>query len=214
MRRSQTEGPERAVGPPRLFAAVPLPESLREGLFSASEELGHVFAAGLFRRVPLENLHLTLRFFGPEKGPVDRERIAALLRECLETPRFEPPILRLSHFSAFSSLRRARVVWAGFSEEGVREGGSGRLGSLQEAVEGIARELGLPPEGRRFTPHVTIGRLRSPTAISEGALAALSHSCPAAVSTLTVRACALFASYLRPGGARYRRLDSFPLSGR
>ena len=213
MRGSQPERPGR-VGPPRLFAAVPLPASLRAGLFSASEELGHLFAAGLFRRVPLENLHLTLRFFGPEKGPVDSERIAALLRERLETEPFEPPTLRLSHFSAFPSLRRARVVWAGFAEEPVREGGMGRLGSLQEAVEGVARELGLHPEGRRFTPHVTIGRFRSPIGISEGALAGLSPLSPAAVSTLTVCEFALFASYLRPGGALYRRLDSFPLSGR
>ena len=201
------------LGPPRLFAALPLPESLREQLFFASGEFGRSFAEGVFRRVPPQNLHLTLRFFGPETGGLDRERLATRLRERLDAGRFGPPTLRLSHFSAFSSPRRARVVWAGFSEEGIREGGAGRLGLLQEAVEGVARDLGLHPETRRFTPHATMGRFRSPTGIPQSALAALDSAALAAAPPFAVREFALFASTLGPGGARYRRLDSFPLSG-
>lgn len=198
----------------RLFAALPLPERLRRELFGASGAIAGSLPPAVFRRVPPENLHLTLRFFGPERGPVDRGRITALLRERLRACCPGPLTLKASGVSAFGSLRRARIVWVGFVEEGVPEGEPERLLRLQREVEAVARELGLPPETRPFVPHVTLGRLRAPSRLSAGDLRAAVPGTPdtAWSSAFTVREFGLFASSLGPGGAVYERLGSFPLA--
>lgn len=205
-----------AGGRPRLFAALPLPKPLRSALFAASGEIARELPAGRFRRVPVENLHLTLRFFGPERGRVERDRIAALLRERLQVRPPGPPVLRAEQVSAFGSLRRARVVWVGLSEVGIGDGEPGRLASLQREVESVARAIGLDPERRPFVPHVTIGRLRSPARLPPQATSALPAPSPGSAwcSAFTARECVLFASFLTPGGATYRQLASVSLDGR
>ena len=217
MRGSAPPSGEGAVAPgrPRLFVALPLPKPLRTELFAASGVIARELPAGRFRRVPPDNLHLTLRFFGPERGLVERKRIAALLRDRLEASSAEPPVLRAERVSAFGSLRRARVVWVGLSETGSGGGESARLVHLQRAAEAVAREIGLDPGSGPFVPHVTIGRLRVPARIPARALAALPAASPGTAwsSPFTVRACILLASVLTPGGARYRQLASFPLDG-
>ena len=202
--------------PPRLFVALPLPDRLRKELFAASGAIAGLLPTSLFRRVPLQNLHLTLRFFGAETGSLDRERIAALLRERLGACRPGPLTLKASEVSAFASLRRARVVWVGLSEEGIEKGESGRLLSLQQEVEAVARNIGLAPENRPFVPHVTLGRLRSPSRLPVQGLAAAGPSASGSAwsSAFTVREIGLFASFLTPGGAVYERLGRFPLEAR
>lgn len=206
---------EPSVGPPRLFVALPLPKPLRTELFAASSAIARELPAGRFRRVPADNLHLTLRFFGPEGGRVERERLAALLRQRLEIRPPGPPVLRTGRVSAFGSLRRARVVWVGLSETGIGDGEAGCLLSLQREVESVARDLGLDPERRPFLPHVTIGRLRSPTRLPPQALSGLPTGSPPSAwsSAFTVRECVLFASFPNPSGAVYRRLESLSLAG-
>lgn len=202
-----------AAPPPRLFAALPLPESLRREFFAASERIARLLPPAVFRRVPPENLHLTLRFFGPERGPVDRGRIAALLRERRESGASGSLILKASEVSAFGSIRRARIVWAGLEEVGTGENEPGSLSLLQRQVEMVSREIGLPPETRPFIPHVTLGRLRTPSRLSGQDLAAVRPTAPDAAwsSAFSVREFVLLGSFLFPDGAVYECLDRFPL---
>ena len=203
------------MAPPRLFAALPLPESLRREFFAASGAIGRLLPASVFRRVPSENLHLTLRFFGPERGPVDRGRLAAMLRERLAGHSPGPLTLRASGVSAFGSLRRARIVWVGLEEVGAPEQGPRSLPSLQRQVESVARDIGLTPETRPFVPHVTVGRLRVPSSLSAEDLSAARPPAPDAAwgASFTVREFGLFRSLLLPGGAVYECLDRFALDG-
>ena len=218
MRKTQDVPPKRGVAAqaPRLFAALPLPESLRRELFGASGAIARLLPSSVFRRVPPDNLHLTLRFFGPERGLVDRGSIAALLGERLEARCPEPLVLKAAEVSAFGSLRRARIVWVRLVEDGVPEGEPGRLLSLQREVEAVARDIGLPPETRPFVPHVTLGRLRVTSRLSVEGLSAIRPPAPDAAwsSAFTVREFGLFASFLSPRGAVYECLDRFPLAGR
>lgn len=204
-----------AAQPPRLFAALPLPASLRREFFAASGAIGGRLPASVFRRVPPENLHLTLRFFGPERGPVERRRIAALLRERLENRAPGALTLKASGISAFGSLRRARVLWVGLEPAETPENGPGALLFLQRQVESVARDIGLAPETRPFVPHVTLGRLRVPSRLSDEDLGAARPPAPGAAwgAPFTVREFGLFASRLRPDGAVHECVDRFSLVG-
>lgn len=107
---------------------------------------------------PQRNLHLTLRFLGEISEPQ--------LQQVLQLPTAElSPLgfrLRAAGLGAFPTLRSARVLWAGVEGETAEH--RQQLNELQAMTERWAREIGLTPEGRRYTPHITLGRVRNPSA--------------------------------------------------
>lgn len=130
----------------RLFVAINFPETLRQGLWSATELL----RAGALpvRWVKPEGMHLTLKFLG-EVGDDQQEQLAAALRRVAESCR--AVTVTVGEFGAFPDSRRPRVLWAGISPEPGLE-------LLQHQVEQEFGPLGFPPEGRPFRPHLTLGR--------------------------------------------------------
>lgn len=126
---------------PRLFSAVEIPRSVVERLV--------MFRSGLSgaRWIDPENYHLTLRFIGDVDGATARDFMHALGK--IEMPPFE---LRLNGLDSFGG-KKPRTLFAGLAP-------SESLQILQAATERAAREVGLPPEGRNFKPHVTLARLR------------------------------------------------------
>ena len=98
--------------------------------------------------MPRENWHLTMRFLGstdPSSVPWVRERLAQVAEA-------SPPCdTRVRGLGGFPSQRRAHVLWAGIDDD------QGRLVSLATAIRETLG-LGSAPEGRPFTPHVTVGR--------------------------------------------------------
>jgi len=174
----------------RLFAGVTLPGSLRDHL--------SFMAAGLpdARWVARENLHLTLRFIGEVDEPVVDD-----IDLSLSTLTFDPFSLTLAGMDCFHSRNKVRAVWAGVEP-------SEALSALQEKVEGLMIRAGLPPEGRKFTPHVTLARLKQvpltavlPYLESHAGF----RSPPFGVSQVT-----LFRSHLGHGGAVYEALATYP----
>ena len=96
------------------------------------------------------NLHLTLRFLG---DAVERNLLLPLdeaLRDI--TGQTAPFILHARGTGAFPNLDRPRTVWIGLVSE--------QLIQLARQVESAAVQAGFVPEGRPYTPHLTIGRVR------------------------------------------------------
>lgn len=127
---------------PRLFTALEIP---RDAALSLSLLRGGLPGA---RWIDVENYHLTLRFFGDIEGHVADEVANALDR--VRRPAFS---LALSGVGAFGS-KKPHAVWAGVSA-------SPDLAALQAEIERICQRLGLPPDPRKFSPHVTLARLRN-----------------------------------------------------
>ncbi|MDW8315079.1 MAG: RNA 2',3'-cyclic phosphodiesterase [Rhodovarius sp.] len=124
----------------RLFVALPLPDALRHELAALASGIPGA------RWVPEENYHLTLRFI----GEVGHDR-AHDVDEALASVRAKPFDLTLSGVGIFERQGRVASLWVGAERS---EG----LTRLQAKVEGALCRIGLPPERRRFAPHVTLAR--------------------------------------------------------
>ena len=103
-----------------------------------------------FKFVEPENIHLTLKFLG-EIEPSLVEQVTRVV----EGISFQPFTAKIEHVGVFPNLRRPRVVWAGITE------GSSQLEEIWSEIDGKLSVLGFEREMRRFSPHITIGRVRS-----------------------------------------------------
>lgn len=127
---------------PRLFTALELPELVRSQL---SLVRGHLAGA---KWVEMEDLHLTIRFYGDIDNLVADDLVSALARVD-----FDPFELHVTGLGVFGG-RDPRVIYAGVEP-------SESLNALQRACERAARAARLPPEPRAFKPHVTLARLKN-----------------------------------------------------
>jgi RNA 2',3'-cyclic 3'-phosphodiesterase len=128
----------------RVFAALALPNDVAESLLPLMRGV-----PGAAWR-PRENLHLTLRFFGEVAEPVAEELDAELARVAEATAPFD---LALKGAGAFGGAD-PHTLWLGASE-------SAPLKKLAADCERAARRVGLKPEPRKFSPHVTLAYLNT-----------------------------------------------------
>jgi len=96
------------------------------------------------------NFHLTLRFIG-EIG----EDIAADIDDALSRLRARRFTLQVAGTGVFGGGDKPRSLWAGVER-------SPELTALRDKIEQALIRTGLPPEPRKFTPHVTLARLHNP----------------------------------------------------
>lgn len=174
----------------RLFVALAMPEAVAQSLLLLQ---GGVPGA---RWHPRENLHLTLRFIGEVDG-----REAADIDDALAAIRAPGFTLELNGLGTFGN-RDPRQLWAG-----VRPNEA--LMHLQRKIESALQRIGLAPEPRKFTPHVTLARLKAPRRdklMEYMSAHALYASAPFAVSAF-----ALYESMLTPNGSLYTIEREYPL---
>ena len=126
---------------PRLFTGIEIPSEIGERF---SFLRGGLPGA---RWIDPENYHLTLRFVGDIDMDVAEEIAAALSRV-----RRAPFMLKLGDIGALGTRKPHTIV--------VRAEPTAELAELQAEHERIMQRIGLPPETRKFTPHVTLARLR------------------------------------------------------
>jgi len=62
--------------------------------------------------------------------------------------------LELAGVGAFPNAQRPRTIWLGVAN------GRDEMIAMHEALEDSLADLGFRPEGRRFTPHLTLGRVK------------------------------------------------------
>lgn len=187
----------------RLFLAINLPAEERDRLYTALQPLR---AASLpVRWVRPEAIHLTLQFL----GEVDGHRVPAILNALREAVGVHPGLaLHLGGMGVFPGPARPRVWWMG------ADGGPVLL-RLQKAIEIALAGQGFEPEGRAYTPHITLGRSASSRATHVAMSRATVERWLASVDyekSVAVRSIELMRSHLQREGARYERVASLPLA--
>lgn len=177
---------------PRLFTALEIPPGIGQML---SFLRGGLPGA---RWIDPENYHLTLRFI----GDVD-DRIAHEVASMLTRVKRKPFELRLDGLSSFGGRKPRAVVATTAPAQTLLE--------LQSELERLMQRVGLEPEGRKFTPHVTLARLRDSS--NRQVADYLSERGSFRSAPFPVNRFVLFSSRASVGGGPYVVEEAFPLGG-
>ncbi|GAB7024870.1 RNA 2',3'-cyclic phosphodiesterase [Geotalea toluenoxydans] len=175
----------------RLFVAVDLPDKVKKSVTDIRCELPGA------RWVAEEQLHLTLRFIG-DADELTMRAIKTAFKE-LTSPAFQLALCGVGHFPPG---KHPRVLWVGMTV-------SEQLLALQQQVELALMEAGIPSEDRKFSPHITIARLKETPARLVIALEEKEKAF--ASESFQVTQFHLYSSTLTGSGAIHTRQASYPL---
>ena len=184
----------------RLFLAIDIPPFAREKITGIQDR---------FKRLNLNiawvkpaNIHLTLKFLGstsPRQVSAIKDRVSQAVSH---TPRFP---VSLGEVGVFPNLKNPRVLWVGLEDP------QDRLTTVQKKIEEEMTQLGFPPEQRKFSPHLTLGRIKSlkEKGLLKNEVQSIQRcdSAPIVVSSVI-----LFQSRLTPKGSIYTILEEFELN--
>ena len=184
----------------RCFIAVALPAALQQSVGKMIRGLSETGAD--VKWVPEQNLHLTLKFLGAT-GEEKIEEMTGALRKKLSP--YHPFYITIGGVGSFPGGRHPRVIWVGIQEYGPLE-------DIYREVEDVMTQHGYPPEDRPFSPHLTIGRVRSGKRLAE-VLKRLEELRAVSFDEFEVKGVTLMKSELKPGGAEYSSLAEIPLEG-
>lgn len=134
----------------RTFICIELAEKVRQRIADLQTDLKKYNAK--IRWVNPKSIHLTLKFL----GDVDEHSINDIAYATETACQGISPIsIGINQTGAFPNFRRPRVLWVGVDEP------TGFLLQLAKNIEKELAELGYPKEKRKFSPHLTIGRIKS-----------------------------------------------------
>ncbi len=176
----------------RLFIAVDLPETVRILL----EPLFQQKISGA-KWVPFEQVHLTLRFIGEVE-----EKIFQEIKNTLSSIQAEPFETALQGMGTFPDSRHPRVLWVGLEAPP-------QLYALQNQVEATLRALGIEPEARPFSPHITLARLKFPDVRQITNF--LDHNKDFKSESWLVKEFHLYSSQLTPKGAIHKVEETYEI---
>lgn len=187
----------------RCFVAVELPDEVKTGLDQLQAQLKSGSQTSV-KWVDPYSIHLTLKFLG--NVAVDRiDPVTAAMEEA--TQGVSPLHLEVKDLGVFPNLRQVQVVWVGVSGE------VDKLARLQQRIESNLAGLGFAPERRRFTPHLTLARLRDRASPDEreGLGKLIASTKFEAAYSFPVDAISLMRSQLTREGAIYSKIGSIKL---
>ena len=176
---------------PRLFTGLEIPGDVGLELSACRGGLPGA------RWIDPENYHITLRFI----GDVDHATARDLFSLLGDGRRRGPLTVTLDELATFGG-ERPRAVFA-------RAVPTIDLNELQSEHERLVRRVGLPPERRKFTPHVTLARLRDASPIDVAGYIGMRGRFPKL--SFTARRFVLFSARASTGGGPYVVEAAYPL---
>jgi len=102
----------------------------------------------------------------------------------------------------FPNERRPRVFWSGIEA-------SPNLARLASDIDRALEKPGVPPEKRPFSPHLTLARFEPP-GLPDKLRAAIRENAERKFGSVATEEFHLIESKLKPGGAEYTTLETFP----
>lgn len=132
----------------RAFLAIDVDEDLKVKMYKIIKEFKKIDAN--IKYVDLENLHLTLKFF----GDIDTEGIDLLSSKIEKVvSNFDGFTIKIKGCGAFPNNNRIKVIWLGLEDDDL----------VKQLHDGLDKEfvaLGFDKD-KKFSSHLTIGRMKS-----------------------------------------------------
>ena len=177
---------------PRLFIAVDLPETIKNNL--------SLMAFGIpgAKWVAPEQLHLTVRFIGEVDGGLFHD-----IQEILDEIHFASFSLQLKGVGYFPPRGAPRVLWIGLDK-------SEPLQLLRKKIDTALLRARIEPEGRKYSPHITLARLKNSPANKIANF--LSGNGLFSQEPFQVEDFKLYSSILSPKGAYHKVERIYPLT--
>jgi 2'-5' RNA ligase len=145
-------------------------------------------------------MHVTVRFIGHQDDDG-----CARIRGVLDDPvPVAPFTLRVEQLGSFPPRGSPRVIWAGLSGE------IDKLHAIERDVTARLSRVGIPPEERPYSPHLTLGRVKEPGGLKAAAL--FEALADVALGATSVEAITLFESRVSSKGPTYIVLQRTPLT--
>ena len=188
----------------RAFIAVPLPPAITQQLADVQRRLRRGCPEQAVGWVKPENIHLTLFFLGdilPERQAPIEAGLSVVARNVRSFT------FSVQGAGAFPNLNRPRVIWVGLQEP------TGQLALLHSAVNEAMANAGFQPEDRRFSPHLTLGRIRQRASREDAQTMgeAVRRAEVGHLGEVPVGQMILFRSVLKSSGAEYTPLARFAI---
>jgi 2'-5' RNA ligase len=193
----------------RIFIALDIDDEIRGRICTFMEGVrGFAPDAGWVRP---ESLHVTLKFIGERPA----QAVAQIKQKLVSVP-FAPIDMTFRGYGFFPTPKSPRVFWVGLEA-------SAELQQLASSIDEAMAGLGIPKEDHAFSPHLTLARRRGGSGSPrkkkgdgphEG-FQRLQEKLTAMVTpefgTMTAREFFLYESQLSRSGARYTKLERFPM---
>ena len=180
-----------------MFCAVELPEEVRKQLEEHILKLRKAVPEVAASWSLVENIHLTLKFFGNvalDRIPKISEAANRAVSEFSTFP------IGIGDTGVFPRPSRPQVLWIGVSDP------SNKLSALHARLENECAAEGFPKEDRAYRPHLTIARIRRNEGASRLAEAHLQMHFPA--TNIELNELILFRSELSPKGSKYTPIST------
>lgn len=180
----------------RLFTGIALSDEVRQNLGRLVRSLK---PAARIKWIRPENLHITTKYIGewPE------ERLEELKEALVEVAAPGAIPVAVRGLGWFPDPHSPRVFWAGIEAPD-------ELAELARAIDRQLQPLGIEPETRRFSPHLTLARIRSQENL-DGLRRAIERLPANDFGSFTADRFHLFSSDLQPSGAVYTSIAEYLL---
>ncbi|MCD0458313.1 RNA 2',3'-cyclic phosphodiesterase [Roseiconus lacunae] len=186
----------------RSFISIPITPGITSAASKIIRALKPVDSG--IKWVPIDNLHLTLKFLG-EVDNVEIPDVCNAIRRV--TQQIAPFELHFHGTGGFPNLEKPRVLYAGIEDP------SGRLVQMVADMELELADLGFKPEPRDYRPHLTLGRARSKGGRVSAELTEAAESFrDTHLGDMVVDELNLMASFLDKQGPTYQVMDTIELN--
>jgi 2'-5' RNA ligase len=181
----------------RCFIAIELDREIKNSIEQYIVPLKRISPA--VRWIKTESIHITLKFLGEiEQDLLDKVKLS--LKPISEI--FHPFVVTILGCGAFPDQRRPRVIWLGIETKEKNE-----LLKLYEWIESRLESLGFKKERRKFSAHLTIGRIKFPRNMES--LFNYMDINPFPPKQFLVKEIVLMQSILKSSGAEYKVIAEY-----
>ena len=135
---------------PRLFIALPFNSNLIND--KVKELYNYLNKYDELKVIPPEYYHITLKFLGECSEKITNKIKDSFNNTIIETKKIIP--FTLFGLGVFPDLKNPNVIWAGIKTD------ESLINKLDQSVESFTSNMGFKKEKNKFTPHLTVARLR------------------------------------------------------